>query len=58
VRISADLPEPLVDRLNRQAEDMHINRAALIEAACEALLRELEAIDAEARIARTWLRGE
>lgn len=46
-RISADLPEDLVARLDRQAETMGLPRRDLLVAAVTSMLREFEAIDAE-----------
>ncbi len=46
-RISLDLPDPLVRRLEAQSEMLGTSRADLIGTAVEGLLREFEQIDAE-----------
>lgn len=45
VRISCDLPSPLVARLSRQAESMELPRNYLLQTAVEGLVRNLEACD-------------
>lgn len=46
-RLSLDLDEALVGRLEDQAEMLRVSRAFLIETACLGLVRDFEAIDAE-----------
>lgn len=50
-RISLELPESLVARVERQCELMGMGRQDLITAAIEGLVREFEAIDADSGVA-------